>query len=389
MNLDLRTMMVMISALSLLFSGLLILVGLHAGNSRGVRQWAAGSLCIGLGLAFSYTQLGPPVDPWAIIFGATLTVAGTGFQFSGIQVFKTGQCKGFIPWLLAGLAFFQSSWFAVLHPEVHSRTIANSLLLFSINAACARLLFIRIEQPLRTAYWFTAVSFAILAAMFLLRAVVVFLSPPDTYGLYSQIPLNPATFFIGSMTQMSIVFGFVLMLNYRIAADHQKLASTDALTGLMNRRSLEHEAERLLARCSRTGEALAVVMFDVDHFKSINDRHGHPVGDEVLRHLTAIAKKSVRNSDYLARYGGEEFCILLPASLEKDAWILADRLRQAFASTPLEVGGDAMCSTVSIGIADSTHTGLEFSSLVTAADKAMYRAKQDGRNRVIMHSAYA
>lgn len=389
MNLDLRTMMVMLSALSLLFSGLLELVGLHAGNIRGVRQWAIGSLFIGLGLAFSYTQLGPPANPWALVFGATLALAGSGFQFNGIQVFNTGRCNRHIPWLLAGLAFCQNIWLTVLHPDIHARVIANSLLFFLINTASARALFIPREQPLRTAYCFTGSSFAIVAAMFLLRAIIVFFSPANTYGLYSQIPLNPASFFVGGMAQMSIVFGFVLMVTYRLAADQQKLASTDALTGVMNRRSLEWEAARLLARCSRTGETLGVMMIDVDHFKSINDRHGHLVGDEVLRHLTAVAQKSIRCGDYLARYGGEEFCILLPASIEKDAWILAERLRQVFASTSIEFGGEVLRSTISIGIADSAHAGLDFASLIVAADKAMYRAKQDGRNRVIMHSSHA
>lgn len=389
MSLDLRTMMVMISALSLLFSGLLALVGLNAGEVRGVRQWALGSLCIGLGLAFSYTQLQPPADPWALVFGASLALTGTGFQFSGIQLFKTGTCNRYIPWLLAGLALYQNIWFCILRPDIHGRVIANSILFFLINAASARALFVPVEQPLRTAYWFTGASFAIVSAMFLFRATVIFLLPANTYGLYVQIPLNPVSFFIGGMTQMSIVFGFVLMLNYRMAVEYQQLASTDALTGAMNRRSLELEATRLLARCSRSGETLAVMMIDVDHFKSINDRYGHLVGDEVLRHLTAIAEKSIRSGDYLARYGGEEFCILLPDSGEHDAWILADRLRQVFATTAIQCAGESLRSTISIGIADSEHAGLEFNALMVAADKAMYRAKQDGRNRVMRHSNYA
>ncbi|MCQ8104179.1 GGDEF domain-containing protein [Methylomonas sp. SURF-2] len=386
MNLDLRTMMVMIAALSLLFSGLLALAGLHAGSIRGVRQWATGSLLLGLGLAFSYTQLGPPANPWILVLGATLALAGTGFQYYGTRLFKTGYCNAYLPWLVAGAAFAVNSWFVVLHPDIHARVIANSLLFFLINAICAHELFIRMEQPLRTAYWFTGASFSVLAAMFLFRAVVIFLSPDNTYGLYTQIPLNPISFFIGGMAQMAIVFGFVLMLNYRLSADHQRLASTDALTGVMNRRSLELEASRLLARYVRSGETLAVMMIDVDHFKTINDRYGHMVGDEVLRHLTAVAQKSIRTGDYLARYGGEEFCILLPASVERDAWTLAERLRQVFAGSEIEYCGEMLRSTVSIGIADSTHAGLNFVSLLVAADKAMYQAKLAGRNRVSRHS---
>lgn len=389
MNLDIRTMMVMISALSLLFFGLLTLAGLHAGNARGVQHWAVGSLCIGLGLGFSYTQLGLPGSTWVLVFGATLMAAGIGLQFNGIQAFKTGRCNGYIPWLLAGLVFIQSIWFVVLHPDIHARVVANSLVFALGNAACARALFIRIEPPLRTAYWFTGASFAVVATMFLARAVMVFLAPPDSYSLYSQTPINPISLFIGSMAQICMAFGLVLMLNYRLAMNLQKLASSDALTGALNRRSLEQEAARLSARCTRTGDTLAVMMIDVDHFKSINDRYGHPVGDEVLRRLAAVAQTTIRSDDYFARYGGEEFCILLPSTLEKDAWILADRLRQTYAALVMEFGGEILRSTISIGVSDSSHAGVEFTALIAAADQAMYRAKQGGRNRVVMHSAYS
>jgi diguanylate cyclase (GGDEF)-like protein len=387
MNLDIRTMMVMVSALSLLFSGLLMLVGLHAGKARGVKYWALGNLYIGLGLSFSYIHLEASGSAWSLIFGSTLMATGIGFQFSGIQVFKEGQCNRYIPWLLGALAFFQCLWFVILHPNIHARVIANSILFAFGNGICARALFIRIEQPLRTAYWFAGTAFTVTTAMFIARAVTIFLAPANSYFLYSPILINPATFFIGSMAQMCLTFGFVMMLNYRLAAELQKLASSDALTGALNRRSLELEAERLAARCTRTGDTLALMMLDVDHFKSINDCHGHQVGDEVLKHLTAIARKTIRSDDYFARYGGEEFCILLPSTLEKEAWILADRLRKAYAESAMELDGKVLHSTISIGVSDSLYAGVEFNSLVAAADQAMYRAKQEGRNRVVLHSS--
>lgn len=388
MNLDIRTMMVMFSALCLMFSGLLTLAGLHAGKIRGMQHWAMGSLCIGLGLGFSYyIQQKSSDSTWVLVFGATFVGAGIGLQFNGIQAFKKGCCNGYIPWLLAGLVFIQNIWFVILHPDIHSRAIANSLIFALSNAACAYALFVRAEQPLRTAYWFTGASFAVVTVTFLIRAIIVFLAPADSYGLYSKITINPVSFFIGSMAQMSLAFGFVLMLNYRLAADLQKLAASDALTGALNRRSLEQETARLSARCIRTGDTLALMMIDVDHFKSINDRYGHPAGDEVLKRLTAIAHKTIRGDDYFARYGGEEFCILLPSTLEKEAWILADRLRQIYAETVMEFDGEILNSTISIGVSDSLHAGIEFSSLVAAADQALYRAKQEGRNRVVLHSS--
>lgn len=387
MNLDVRSMIVMIAPLNLLFFGLLILAGLHAGKVRGIRHWAVGSLFIGLALSSPYFLYVPPYNSLIIIFVSALLAAGFGLQFNGIQAFKTGQCNKYIPWALAGLLFIQNIWFVALHPDVNARIAANSLAYSLINAVCACALFIRIEQPLRTAYWFTGASFAIFAAVLLARAVIVFFVPANGYGIYSQSPVNSVTFFIGSLTEMCVTFGFVLMLNYRLATELHKLASSDALTGAFNRRSLEQEAARLSARCIRTGDTLSIMMIDVDHFKSINDRYGHPVGDEVLRYLAAMVQKTIRNGDYFARYGGEEFCILLPSTFEKEAWILAERLCQTYAAMTMEFGSEVLRSTVSIGVSDSIHAGLDITSMIAAADQAMYCAKQEGRNRVVMYSA--
>lgn len=323
MNLDIRSMMAMVLPLNLLCFGLLSLAGLHAGNTRGVRHWAVGSLFSGLALSASYFIQEPPFNAWIIVLGAMLLSAGLGLQFNGIQTFKTGRCNRYIPWLLAGLLFVVDFWYVVLHPDIHARVVSNSLLFALCSLANAQALLIRIAQPLRTAYWFTGASFLVFALVLISRAIFVLLAPPNTYFLYSQTPINPITFFIGSVVQMCVTFGFVLMLNYRLATELQKLALTDVLTGALNRRSIEQEAFRLTARCNRTGDTLAVMMIDVDHFKSINDRYGHAVGDEVLKHLAIVAHKTIRSDDYFARYGGEEFCVLLPSTIEKEAWSLA------------------------------------------------------------------
>lgn len=388
MGLDIRTIMVMFAMLALMFFGLLELAGLHVGSIRGVRQWAVANLCTGLGLGLAYFYTYPtPGHSWTIVLGATLIATGISLQFTGIQAFKEERSDLRMILLILGVAFLQNVWFGVLHPDINSRAIANSFLFAIVYAACARALLISIEPPLRTAYWFTGMSFAVLVVVMLVRGVMIWLSPPGSYGLYVNMPLNPLSFFIGSMIQLCVTFGFLLMLNYRLITDLQKISSRDALTGALNRRSLEEEATRLQAHCGRTGDALAIMMIDVDKFKSINDRYGHPVGDEVLRRLADIVKTSIRADDYFARYGGEEFCILLPSTTENEAWRLAERLRQAYAKMTLDIREESLNSTISIGVADSTSIGLKFSSLVAAADQALYRAKQEGRNLVVAYSS--
>jgi len=371
-----------------MFFGLLELAGLHVGSIRGVRQWAVANLCTGLGLGLAYFHTYPiPGNNWTIVLGATLIATGISLQFTGIQAFKEERSDWRMILLIVGVAFLQNVWFGVLHPDINSRAIANSFLFAIVYAACARALLISIEPPLRTAYWFTGMSFAVLVVVMLVRGVMIWLSPPGSYGLYVNMPLNPLSFFIGSMIQLCVTFGFLLMLNYRLITDLQKISSRDALTGALNRRSLEEEATRLQAHCGRTGDALAIMMIDVDKFKSINDRYGHPVGDEVLRRLAEIVQTSIRADDYFARYGGEEFCVLLPSTTENEAWRLAERLRQAYAKMTLDLREESLNSTISIGVADSTSIGLKFSSLVAAADQALYRAKQDGRNLVVAYSS--
>ncbi len=388
MGMDIRTIMVMFSMLAFMFFMLLELAGLHIGSIRGVRQWAIANLCLSLGLSLAYFYAYPtPGSHWVIVLGSMLIVSGISLQFTGIKAFKEERSDWRIVLLIICVALFLNVWFGVIHPDISARAIANSFLFSIIYAACARALLIRIEPPLRTAYWFTGLSFTVLAVVMLVRGVVIWRSLPESYGIYINTPLNPVSFFIACMIQLCVTFGFLLMLNYRLITDLQKIASRDALTGALNRRSLEAEATRLKARCLRTGETLAVMMIDIDHFKLINDHYGHPVGDEVLRRLADITQNSIRPDDYFSRYGGEEFCILLRATTENEAWELAERLRQDYAKFILNVGGKSVNITVSIGVADSTSIGLEFTSLVSAADQALYRAKQDGRNQVVSYSS--
>ncbi len=382
MNLDLRTMLVMIALLTLMLSGLLALAGLHAGTIRGTRQWALASLCISLGMIASINQTLTPTS-WALVSGAGLLAAGLGLQYDGIRAFKEERYDRRVILATVGVVFAQTTWFTLIHPDIALRAITNSVVFALMCAACARALLIRIKPPLRTAYWFTGTAFAVFALVFVARAGVIAAAQPGTYGLYSPMVINPVTFFAGSVTQLCLTFGFVLMLNYRLATELQQLAAHDPLTGAFNRRSLEKEGERLLARCARTGDTLAVMMLDVDHFKSINDRFGHMVGDEVLVRLVQLAQGSIRTADYFTRYGGEEFCILLPSSTESDVMGLAERLRQHYAELAMEFGDEILHSTISIGVADSNHTGLELPALLAAADQALYCAKHEGRNRVV------
>jgi diguanylate cyclase (GGDEF)-like protein len=165
--------------------------------------------------------------------------------------------------------------------------------------------------------------------------------------------------------------------------DARRLATTDALTGLLNRRALLDGLHRECARSDRHSVPMSLLLLDVDHFKRINDEHGHAAGDAVLQAVARVLTSAARRSDYVARWGGEEFVVALPQTGDAGARIAAERLRRAVASMGVAVGdrGELVRATVSIGAA-SSGAPWSIDALVAAADEAMYAAKARGRDRV-------
>jgi diguanylate cyclase (GGDEF)-like protein len=156
----------------------------------------------------------------------------------------------------------------------------------------------------------------------------------------------------------------------------------DPLTGLANRRAFDEELAREVARAARTGAPLAVVVLDVDRFKAVNDGHGHPAGDGVLREVATRAGAALRRGDLAARIGGEEFALLLPGADLAGAVELAGRVRAAVAARPIPAGAAALAVTVSLGCA-ALAPGEAPEALVARADARLYEAKRAGRDRVV------
>ncbi len=161
-----------------------------------------------------------------------------------------------------------------------------------------------------------------------------------------------------------------------------KRAQTDALTGLGNRRFFDEHVERVLREADRSGATVALIVADVDHFKAVNDNFGHDAGDAILQRVAATLGDVVRTSDLLARFGGEEFAILLPNTHLTGACELAERLRRAVEQRVATVGGRQIPVTASFGVASYPETAKSKDDFFPAADKALYRAKKDGRNKV-------
>ena len=166
-----------------------------------------------------------------------------------------------------------------------------------------------------------------------------------------------------------------------------RLATTDGMTGICNRRHFLTLANREWVRALRCNTPLTLMVLDIDNFKAINDRFGHQIGDEVIIHLANLANHAKREIDVIARIGGEEFALLVPQTAAHEAQIMAERLRKQVSETPLSARHANIASTISIGVAERSDEMVSFSQLMNAADMALYEAKRSGRDRVVCATA--
>jgi diguanylate cyclase (GGDEF)-like protein len=164
------------------------------------------------------------------------------------------------------------------------------------------------------------------------------------------------------------------------------LASIDVLTGLLNRRAIMESLTKEIRRVERNNHILCIGMCDIDHFKSINDTYGHLVGDEVLKEVTRRMQDALRVNDLLGRYGGEEFLVITPVDMVENATIVYERICQKVAATPIEVYDVSITVTISCGVTSyiADNDGQKLETVIARADEALYKAKHEGRNRVVL-----
>lgn len=208
-------------------------------------------------------------------------------------------------------------------------------------------------------------------------------------GSFSALKLMSLSFLGGFAAQIApvlLVAYIVTMFSADIRYGLSKtklLSETDELTGVLNMRGFSIAANRLFGQAVRYNRPASVLMIDSDNLKTVNDAHGHAAGNRLLRHVTALVQAELRYTDVLARYGGDEFIVLLPETPAKGALEVAGRIRDAIAGQPLELDGRLVRTTASIGAATHPPDGNTLDAVAARADRAMYRAKQAGRNRVV------
>lgn len=358
----------------------LVLLGLRRSyppSIRGMRLWgAAPLLCASSTLFYGLDGVLPPTLV-ALTGNALLLVGVTLFLLGSEQLYglpSSGRrWAAVIAVVLLALAFFMHAY-----PDYRIRVLVFSGTLAAIVAEHARLLGRHGSQDF--APRFTAMVLWGQAAVLVCRAVsTLWLDQADTQR-FAQSFVQTLYIAAFSFSVLLVSIGVLLMAGERVRAEFEHLATHDSLTGAHTRRAVLAACADELARWSRYGKPFSLLILDIDHFKRINDTHGHLAGDQVLTHFVRLAHSHLRSADRLGRYGGEEFVVLLPETASADAQAVAERMRAALDATP-EAAGLPHC-TVSIGVTTAQPGDKSVDTLIARADAALYEAKAQGRNQV-------
>ncbi|MFO1062234.1 MAG: GGDEF domain-containing protein [Dongiaceae bacterium] len=282
-------------------------------------------------------------------------------------------------WLVLGFAAAFAIAVALDVPVGHRAALAAAALAILAVLAAAELLRGRADERLRSRFILAAI-FLVMAGLFGLRAGLPFLRPAEVSARGYYDPLHGLLPMANSISIVCLGIGLMMMANERMSRRHRRLALTDELTGLANRRSFLDRAGRAAQRATRNGGKAHVLMMDLDRFSALNERFGHAGGDAALVAFADLLRRHLRPEDAVARYGGEEFCALLADVDDAQALAAAESLRARLAAQPLDIHGQPWPVTVSIGVAPVVDGDVE--AAILHADAALYRAKAEGRNRV-------
>ncbi len=230
---------------------------------------------------------------------------------------------------------------------------------------------------------FSTALLTLLFGAWALSSIALGLLPVDGSGPNASVALLSTRLGVSLIAIAPLTVACVMAGRQQLLQRLQHLASHDQLTGLLNRHAFHEQAQDSLQQLASGRQPVALLMLDIDNFKPVNDSHGHAAGDRVLTAFAAISTACLREVDLMGRVGGEEFAILLPGCERAAALAVAERVRQAFAAAELDIGeGRRLRATVSIGAALAMPAGPQLEALLLAADKALYQAKAEGRDRV-------
>ena len=384
MHIDAYTVLLLGVFIKILFGALFLMFWLQDRHSTWFAWWSVaflfGTLASLLLMARDFTG-----ELFAIATGVAFAIAAFACCWQGARAFD-GRRPLWLPVVSAPGLWLLACLMPGFAGHAGYRVMLSSLIL-SVLIAMAAIEFWRGLQEALPSRWPVIVLFGSLSLFFLSRIVLVGTLPFPFGALPIQVSWV-ATFNLVVLFHVLVLTVLIVALSKeRLELDQRTKAQTDPLTGALNRRAFMARSGRLLQRGQRDGSPTCLLFLDLDHFKSINDRFGHSAGDDVLASFVDLVNASIRPTDFLFRIGGEEFCCLLPRTNAEQAWQVAERIRQQFEMSTVVVAGTPVKATVSLGIASTEVFGYDLDMLMRRADMAVYAAKHQGRNRVVVAAA--
>ena len=378
MSLDIPTLFIVSTCIAALLGLFLFFAWIQDRNIRALAWWAAAYMIGGVGIALWIVEATLPALPLPYGISNALLFVACGTLWNGARLFYNRRvsplalCAGGILWMIA--CQFPDFTRSTVQPVVLS-----SLIVSTYAFATAREIWS--DRRKRASSRWAAVFVPVLHGLVFLPPISLAVMRAGESGLLSTgwiavFTLETLLYVVGT------AFIALMMAKERAESMHKMAASTDPLTGVLNRRGFMELAALMIDRRAKKAARLSVLLFDLDHFKSINDRFGHAAGDEALKVFADTIQRTMREGDVIARLGGEEFVALVPASAPEAA-IAAERVRTAFEAAGQVIAGQRMDATVSIGAADTLAAGCNMERLLSRADAALYDAKKQGRNRVV------
>lgn len=340
--------------------------------------WQAGTFLIAFGCAMFAIASAQP-HPLLLVMVNSAFLIGLLFYERALAKFYDYPSSAihYIPIVAGACSVF---WFSIIEENFKARIIIITIAWCWLMLASARDLFRARGQDASASRKVLLYIFMIMAVFTALRGAVFVTNPlPTDFSVTSSASLlNLVTPIFMAVLPVLGTTSFILICSDRIRMQWEHAASTDYLTDLPNRRTLTQRAEMLFNTAGRSNAPLSVAIFDIDSFKKINDTYGHEVGDRALQHVAGILKAQANPGTMVARSGGEEFVMLFDA----DCGGTTESLRKAVENTLFGADGDTIQVTVSVGVATRGPLDRDFSDLLRRADRALYAAKQGGRNRV-------
>jgi diguanylate cyclase (GGDEF)-like protein len=379
MALDLPTLFIITVFVSAVAGLMLLLSWLQNSNVQALAYWGAAFIMGSVGVALVFARSDIP-DVWSIAIANAIVAAAYGTMWSGVRSFERHRTS--VPLMLAGAAI----WLVACQIESFfaapiARAALMSAIVITYSGLSAWELWRGRAEGLMSR-WPIIVLLLVHAAIFLVRIPLAGSIPLAMSSHEIHIDWWTFVVFETVFFSISIAYLFGGITRERIVLWHQHASLIDPLTGVGNRRAFLERGEKLLRRSRFDRRPAALLLMDLDKFKTINDTRGHHAGDQVLIAFCGVAEAAIRPGDLFGRIGGEEFACLLPGSPLDGGLDVAERIRRNFEATSLTMGDDTLSATVSIGVAVSADQNKDLAALLMEADRALYRAKANGRNRV-------